>query len=611
MTSKSTGRPFLRWWWLAGPFNQNAVDNQLRWIASQRFGGVEIAWIRPTWYGKQSAENIEPEWLSPEWSRLVAFTKRRATELGLRCDLTFGSSWPLGGTYIGREHASKTFSGLSTEWVDCSWEPLEAGPPFVLDHLSSDSLRHYAKSMIPAFEPALVGEVSALFCDSLELDTEGLWNPRCWDEFEDQFGYRLEPFADALDDHDGVRYDYRKFISDTMCREFYVEFSAICHEHGAVSRVQCHGSPTDLIASYAAVDIPESEVLLFEPHFSRIAASAASLTGKQIVSCETFSCIYGFPSAHNLMPTKRKHESICDLKLLADSVFANGVNRIVWHGMPFNDSTGCNEFYASVHVGPDAAFAKELPQFNAYLTTVCEQLQRGHTLSRLAILLPNEDRWMQGRIAEDQRHPGANYCWEMRDVRVSKELQIFNPLWISGPFLADAVSHDGALIIGSQRFDALYIDVQWLDAETLRSCHRLAESGAKIVLRNEPKQPGYIRDNGYSEILETLCSLTNVVSTVEEADITPLVDGAMLPPYWIRQDGDMLILFFAHPGAADVVYPMQYDQGRTLKFQHREVRVRCGEFDISLPLEFEPGASILLRIQEDGEVESIALPLFR
>ena len=68
---------------------------------------------------------------------------------------------------------------------------------------------------------------------------------------------------------------------------------------------------------------------------------------------------------------------MADLKLLADALFAQGVNQVVWHGMPFNGPGGRNEFYASVHVGPDAAFAAELPAFNGYLERVSSAPEAG------------------------------------------------------------------------------------------------------------------------------------------------------------------------------------------------------------------------------------------
>ena len=53
--------------------------------------------------------------------------------------------------------------------------------------------------------------------------------------------------------------------------------------------------------------------------------------------------------------------------LVADALFANGVNQIIWHGKPH--SKGLEDsinFYASVP-GDDGPLSKELPAFNQYL----------------------------------------------------------------------------------------------------------------------------------------------------------------------------------------------------------------------------------------------------
>jgi hypothetical protein len=140
-----------------------------------------------------------------------------------------------------------------------------------------------------------------LFCDSLEVDTRRLWDPKLWDRFAERFGFRLEGAEDQIDSDPDLRYDYRTVIAEAILHEFYEEFAAICREYGALSRVQCHGAPTDLHSAYAAVDIPETEAILFPPAFSRIAASAAALSGRPVVSAETFTCLFGFVTRANLV----------------------------------------------------------------------------------------------------------------------------------------------------------------------------------------------------------------------------------------------------------------------------------------------------------------------
>ncbi len=277
-------KPYVRWWWLAGPFCEPDIETQLDWVKRMGFGGVELAWLWPGWITRFDPVDI-PIWLGPDWSRLVAHAKRYADRIGLGCDFTFGSCWPFGGSCVARDHASQTFDGSPTQYLEASWEDPLYRELYVVDHLNREALFAYGQAMLPAFQAALEGAPSGLFCDSLEIDARRLWSPALWDEFARERGYRLEPFCNDLDRQLDVRYDYRKFLAGVMVREFYAPFTQFCHEQGAFARVQCHGSPTDLLTCYSAVDVPESEALLFDPPFSRIPASAAALGDRAVVSC--------------------------------------------------------------------------------------------------------------------------------------------------------------------------------------------------------------------------------------------------------------------------------------------------------------------------------------
>jgi len=275
------------------------------------------------------------------------------------------------GLLAGPSSKPKTQLGLSTVSETSVWR-------VHVNHLSSKALQNYAAGMAPAFKGALEGPItSALFCDSWEIDKSRLWADSLWNTFKERYGYVLRDVLHRIDDDPQIRYDYHKLVGETVVQEFYAAFTEICYKLGAHSRAQCHGSPTDLLSAYASVDIPETESILDSPHFSRIPGSAAALAEKPALSCESFTCLYGFPSH------MRCKEQAADLKLLADGLFAQGVNQILWHGMPYNPPSEVDrcEFYASVHVGPNSAFADQLPAYNGYLTMVSEILKRGQTLT--------------------------------------------------------------------------------------------------------------------------------------------------------------------------------------------------------------------------------------
>ena len=221
----------------------------------------------------------------------------------------------------------------------------------MLNHLDRRALHRYADRMGAALAEALVpsGESgasiprsldpsvpcsSALFCDSFEVEPEGMWTAGFDKAFADRFGYDVREFMPTLDEHPDVRYDYRKLVSEFLLDGFLRPFTEISRELDAFTRVQCHGAPCDIVSAFASADVPESEAILFDPEYARIPASAAALTGRPGVTAEAFTCLYGW----NPWPGPGPHqgeEQAADLKLLADALLANGVNHIFWHGMPY------------------------------------------------------------------------------------------------------------------------------------------------------------------------------------------------------------------------------------------------------------------------------------
>ncbi|MBT5876960.1 MAG: hypothetical protein HOH43_26290, partial [Candidatus Latescibacteria bacterium] len=465
-------RPYTRWWWFCDEIKQPDITRQLQWVADHHFGGVEIAWMYP-----QPGARVGAKWLSPEWTTLVAFAKSEADRLGLGCDFTFSTAWPFGGSIVPAADACQVFDGLSTQRMEKPWELGQFGRGYVLNHLDREAVLRYGKIMGDALRPAMEGSVSGLFSDSWEVFPEGLWSVGLDRVFSDRFGYELEPFKRDLDEHPHIRYDYRVLVSEAALNGFFRPYIEICRNLGGVSRVQCHGAPTDLVTAFSEVDIPESEALLFEPFFSAIPASGAAIGGKPVVSCETFTCIYGYEPWPDNSPHHGR-ERVADLKLLADSVFANGVNHIVWHGMPYNSDDSGNTFYATTHLGPDCAFVDELPAFNDYMTTVSGYLKAGQTYTDIAMYLPLEDVRMLHLLPDEQQTPAGTYYWELQDTARPHNLLGYHPLWVSAEILQEASVEGESIRCGAATFRMLVVDVEWLDREALSTLNRLANLGA-------------------------------------------------------------------------------------------------------------------------------------
>ena len=594
-----SSKPWTRWWWFSGPIAEADIRFQLDWLKDSGFGGVEIAWVYPLKGSKPG-----PAWLSKKWSKVVTYAKQYADSIGLGCDFTFGSRWPFGGSIVPKGDAMRVYGGFSGQRLELSWEdPFLDERPYILNHLDKSALERYSRIMGDALSEALKGSTSALFCDSWEVQTEGMWTDGFGEAFHDRYGYSISEHMDKLDEYPDVRYDYRKLIAEYVLNQFYKPFTEICHSLSAFSRVQCHGSPTDLLAAYASVDVPETEAVLFEPNFALITASAAALSGKKIVSAETFTCLYGWMPPPGPSPYQGQ-EQVADMKLVADALFANGVNFIVWHGMPYNPKGASNRFYATVHVGPDSGFADEIPSFNNYMQKVSGYMRMGKAYSDVAVYLPLEDTWMLNRLpANSNLPPDANYHWELRYIKFPSELSGYHPTWISRPFLGQS-KYDGNLLhCGDATFSSLYVDVEWLDEDALLELLRLGREGLPICLKRMPQQPGREKSRAYDRDIAELVSLPNVSSDFKKIHINPpLVARDNLPDFRCRVTDEGYLLFFANPKTKDLHYPLKYGQSYSDETTEMPVEINVGATKVGTNLAFKPYRSILLRISKDGAI---------
>ena len=600
-------RPWTRWWWFASMIEKPAIIDNLKWLKNNGFGGVEIAWVYPLNRMQKDTVHYTPrqEWLSPQWVDVVAFAKQSADSLGLGCDFTFGSFWPFGDIRV-------PFSEATMNWKDPDWRQQIKGSwdypkkGLVLDHLNRKAFFNYAERMGNALKPALKGSTSGLFCDSWEVETKFLTTPGFDDNFLTKFGYSFAPYRDSIYSHNApysqVRYDYMKLLSNYVIEEFYKPFTQKSHELGAYSRVQCSGAPCDILSSYGVVDIPESEAILYEPTFSNIVASAAGLTGKKVVTSETFTCLYGWPRNHH------GEEQTADLKLLADALFANGVNQIIWHGKPFNPAgEDTVKFYASVHVGKSGSLAPELPAFNKYMEKVSSWLKKGVTYSDVAVYLPTEDTWIAGDLPLEKQMKWAWGAYEQRYTYLPEELKGWRPLWINGDFLKKANYKDGRLTIGDLSFSSVYVDVKYMDIEALERIAELAGKGFTVCMKQIPAEPGLNESKiNYQALLNKLGKMKNVKSSWSQmAKSAPLISGTEKFDYWCRSSEKGLTIFFANPRAQHLTFPLEYGQSLNSKKETYPIEINYKGKKIPVTLEFNPYQSLLLNIDKANRISFI------
>lgn len=610
-----TSKPFVRWWWFATEIKKADIKHQLDWVKEMNFGGVEICWLYPLYrYQKMYAEKYNryypidtsaQKWLGPEWSEMVTYTKSYADSIGLSCDFTFGSAWIIAATYMDKAHSTQIYGdtgfrqALTYSWAypDTQW---------VVNHLDSAAFRIYAKPMADALRDALKGSKSALFTDSWEIKlsaTNKIWTHGFEKTFREKFGYDIIPYMEAgLDSFPDVRYDYMLHIDDYVTNGYYKPFVEKCKELGAWSKVQCLSAPADVMTLYSLVDIPETEAMLNNPRYGRIVSSAACLASKNLVSSETFTCMYGFPA------TYLRQEQTADLKMVADALFAQGINHHIYHGMPYNPAgSDTIDFFATTYFGPNGSLTPELPAFNSYIEKVSGLMQKGRTYTDVAVYIPYEDGVMKGAYPPERQRVWVWGEYELRYVYPPEETEGYHPIWINHHFLEEAKYENDKLVVGDAQFSSLYCDVAYMDVRALKKVLAFAKEGLPVCMKRLPQQPGLNKSNDYSKMLEELSSLKNVSSQFKQVvQHPPLIQGDSLPEYWCRVEKDGThYLFLAQPFSRDLKYPVYSGQSLMKQSVFRELTLYINGKTIRQKFEFKPYQSLMLKITADGEIEFV------
>jgi hypothetical protein len=291
-------------------------------------------------------------------------------------------------------------AGVGTEWV--------------LDHLKRKALDRHIQALGEEgkkyFGDDFGKSLRAIFCDSLEVTAESMyWTDDFLAEFQKRRGYDLTPYLplikhpgesdpgeeypslpyfDAPEIGDRIRHDYWQTVSDLMIENFYQPLNDWAHENHLKTRIQAHGAPADLLKIYGAADFPETEVLYADGRydFLKLASSGGHLFGRNAISSESFVW-----RDHPYETTPEK------MKITADELFTAGINRVVYHGFPyeymdrpdpgwFPFSSQYELIYTfSSHLNFRNPFWPYLKPLNDYMARVQTLSQSGRSVSRVAL----------------------------------------------------------------------------------------------------------------------------------------------------------------------------------------------------------------------------------
>ncbi|WP_235941652.1 glycosyl hydrolase [Cyclobacterium roseum] len=402
------------------------------------------------------------------------------------------------------------------------------GQGFTLDHYSKESVNDYLSHFEEAFKEDFPG-IRAFYNDSFEVYGAD-FTENFFQFFQEKRGYDLrnhlpELLAEEPDERSArLKSDYRETINDMLLENFTGQWTDWANRQGKLTKNQAHGSPGNLLDLYARVDIPEGETFgssYFpipgirrdsadirnvdpDPIMLKFASSAAHLTGKNLVSTETFTWLgEHFKSAFS------------QAKPELEQAFLAGINHMFYHGVTYSpeevDFPGWL-FYASLNLNTHNSLWPHFRGFNEYIQRVQSVLQSGTPDNELLMYWPVYDVWAdpEGLSKMLTVHGIDEWLHPTPFYKGSKMLMEkgFGLDFVSDDLIGDLQVSDGHLSSANGTYSAQVLVVPkltYMPVATLERILSLAEKGAKVVFQQVPTEvPGF---NDFTSRKEALNSL--------------------------------------------------------------------------------------------------------
>ncbi len=535
-------KPWSYWWWMGSAVDKKNIARELNLLQKAGWGGVHIIPI----YGAKGWEDRYIKYLTPEWLKMLDFTVNKAKELGLQVDMSLGTGWCFGGPMVSDNDANakvffrtnlvrapnKFFAKYdkqniqtimaydkegkcmdltpmlkgdgSIEWqptqgewtVYILWQqpsgqkvkrPAPGGEGYMLNLIYSQAISNYLSWFDKANYKGSLPR--AVYHDSYEYRSD--WSPDFLEKFYKRKGYKLQEYLPYLFRHiDGetskrIITDYRETVSDIMIEESIPIWINWSHKKGLLTRNEAHGSPANLLDLYALVDIPETEMFYKDRNvlISKLASSAAHITGKKLTSAETGTWL-----------KEHFNERLMDIKEIVDQMFVSGVNHIIFHGTCYSPEEALWPgwvFYASSQINPRNPIWRDIPALSQYISRCQPILQSGEPSNDILLYYPFYDVWqkLDGLLPHFTIH-GLNW---FDGIKVSKAA---TQLWSRGfsfDYISDRqlkrlkFSQDNIISENNAKYQVLVIpECDYLTDSTLKEIIRLVSEGATIIFEKLP-----------------------------------------------------------------------------------------------------------------------------
>lgn len=546
----SETRPWAYWWWMGSAVDTNNLSKELTRYRDAGMGGVHII---PIYGAKGWESNalsyLSPQWMAmldftvTEAKRLglgvdmttgtgwcfggprVTDDEANASAVNRSFEITDGGrltnkfdtkatqALMAFGPDGQRIDLSRRIAGDgSVDWTasDGPWRVFAVsqkpsgqkvkraspgGQGHMLNLFYPPAMTNYLRWFDEAFTGYKGAKPRAQYHDSYEYRSD--WSPDFFAQFEKRRGYHLQDHLDAFvtgeptDRAARVKCDYRETISEIMAEVTLPMWTDWAHRHGFLTRNEAHGSPGNWLDLYATADIPETEMFYKDRNklISKFASSAAHVTGRKLVSCETGTWL-------------QEHftETLADMKYLVDDLFLSGVNHVFYHGTCYSPDEAPWPgwlFYASYEMNPRNSVWRDVPALNAYVAHCQSILQSGKPDNDILLYWPIHDFW------HDAKGTARNMTVHARDWFEEQPVgSTASNLWrqgyafdyVSDRQLAAARARDGKVCLPGGEYRVVVVPpCEQMPLPTFSNLVALADAGATVIFEQAlPKDvPGW------------------------------------------------------------------------------------------------------------------------
>lgn len=513
------------------------------------------------------------------------------------------------------------------------------GKGYTVDHYSKEAFEDYTQPFDQVFSKNSYG-LRAVFNDSYEVYGTD-FTPEFFKAFLKKRGYDIRPYLNRLFEKrndavtNRIRADYRETISALLLESFVGPWTQWAHQKGFLTRLQAHGSPGNLIDLYAGADIPECETFGSMPYdipgFRRLdknirpgdadpamlkfSASAAHISGKPLVSSETFTWL-------------REHfkTALSQCKPEIEDLLVSGINHTVLHGSTYSPERASWpgwKFYASVNFNENNSIWEDASGLFAYIGRCQSFLQKGSPDNETLLYFPIHDLWNRylggSLFFQFKIHSLQEWLLDTPFYNTHKKLTEngFASDYISDDFVKQIAFIDGKLILPGGEYKALVVpQTSYIPLPTLEKLMELKRQGATIIFMGIPEGvPGF---NAYERRSEKLHKLTQTLKATQNlfADLVnagvkneSLVDQGLK---YIRRElnGEKIYYIVNHSQQRITEIPLNFTTPQItiynpLNGSVGKAKIQQQNNRTIVKMEMEPGTAFILKTGEMSDVADL------